>query len=123
MKQDLGTYHLEVRFSNGEGYRETWTTGFRYFDETGGFSRLDVDRIEAPRESEQELIDAMVYMHTKGNYACDCNRKLFLAYARGENAPLDVKCGDELKLESLVMIRPDQTREMILDNQGEDNVE
>ena len=38
-------------------------------------------------------LDSAEYMWHDGNYACDCNRALFLARARGEDEP-NVKCSD-----------------------------
>lgn len=41
-------------------------------------------------------IDAAEYMFLKGNYACDCNRSMFLAQA-GHDV-IEMNCGDEISL-------------------------
>ena len=35
-----------------------------------------------------------LYVWEDGNYACDCNRALLFAWARGEEAPVEHPCGD-----------------------------
>ena len=35
------------------------------------------------------------FIWEEGNYACDCNRELFFAWAAGEDDDLDGLCGDE----------------------------
>jgi len=39
------------------------------------------------------------YMFTEGNYACDCNRSLFLMRAYGVNIE-ELNCGDEITMEN-----------------------
>jgi len=51
---------------------------------------------------EDELIDSLVFMWEDGNYACDCNRSLFL-YEWDESRELKCNSGsNEIKLVSLV---------------------
>lgn len=58
----------------------------------------------------------MRYMFTEGNYACDCNRRMFLDQAAQkyleteedeEDGEDPYPCGQTLILESLTVIRPD----------------
>lgn len=35
------------------------------------------------------------FLWSEGNYACDCNRSLFFARAKGLDDPEDNQCGDE----------------------------
>jgi hypothetical protein len=47
--------------------------------------------------------DGAWYVWIEGNYACDCNRRLFMARALGEPEPdhETLKCGDTIVLEEL----------------------
>ena len=42
--------------------------------------------------------DSAVFMFTTGNYACDCNRSLFIRAEYGENVMPELDCGDEIEL-------------------------
>ena len=39
-----------------------------------------------------------VYMFTEGNYACDCNKSIFIRREYGENAIPLMECGHQIKL-------------------------
>jgi len=48
----------------------------------------------APLEKEEKL---STWIWEEGNYACDCNRRLFFGYAIGEDYDdIDHPCGDSL---------------------------
>ena len=42
--------------------------------------------------------DAAIWMFTEGNYACDCNRSLFIQQEFGEDAIPELPCGDTIEL-------------------------
>lgn len=52
--------------------------------------RDDYDNTGSDMFSAEECIE---YMWSEGNYACDCNRELFFAAAKGLPEP-DYRCGD-----------------------------
>ena len=49
-------------------------------------------------EIENYPEDAAIWMFTEGNYACDCNRSLFIRQQFGEDSIPELKCGDEIEL-------------------------
>ena len=42
--------------------------------------------------------DSAIWMFTEGNYACDCNRSLFIQQQFGEDAIPELPCGDTIEL-------------------------
>ena len=42
--------------------------------------------------------DAAIWMFTEGNYACDCNRSLFIRQQFGDNSIPELPCGDQIEL-------------------------
>ena len=106
-RKDLGTYWLRVEFSDGRGFLQEWNTGARYMRQTDDFCPLGAERIPSHYTDEQDLLDRMEFMYTKGNYACDCNRLAFIAVAQREEPPEDIPCAHTLKLSRLTAIRPD----------------
>jgi hypothetical protein len=68
-------------------------------------------------EPEEGVADAVLYMYTEGNYACDCNRSLFLGrhceeppeFPPDEDDPNDdcLPCGKTIGLVSLVFVASD----------------
>ena len=44
------------------------------------------------------LAESAEYMFTEGNYACDCNRSLFIRRQYGEGSLPELKCGYEIEL-------------------------
>ena len=38
------------------------------------------------------------WMFTEGNYACDCNRSLFIRRQHGKTAMPELKCGEQIEL-------------------------
>lgn len=111
--KDLGTYHVKVQFTNGDGFIYTYNTGLRYTNGTDGISPLSASLIKPTWPSEDELLRSMVFMFTGGNYSCDCNRLNFLddAHQRPRKAGND--CGDTLVLQRLTAIRPDASEVVI----------
>ena len=39
-----------------------------------------------------------IFMFTKGNYSCDCNKSLFIREEYGEDVIPELSCGDEIEL-------------------------
>jgi hypothetical protein len=113
MKKDLGTYWLRVEFDDGRGYLEKWETGRRYVGGSINWKRLDAKAIEPSWENEQELFETMEYQYVEGNYACDCNKLLFLARANQQDEPEHIPCGDTLMLFRLTAIRPDGSEQTL----------
>ena len=64
--------------------------GMKLLDTVTG---LTVEVPESVACADQE--DGGQFMWTEGNYACDCNRALFHARARGVPEPSNPPCGDE----------------------------
>lgn len=111
--KDLGTYHVRVQFTNGDGFIYTYNTGLRYTNGTHGISPLSASLIKPTWSSEDQLLSNMVFMFTLGNYSCDCNCLDFLddAHQRPRKAGND--CGDTLVLQRLTAIRPDASEVVI----------
>lgn len=111
MAKDLGNYHVEVITSHG-GFIYRWDTGGRFtLKGADGINSLDAFWSPPGWEDEADLVRAIIFMFTEGNYSCDCNLGSFLDRAR--DIEVDHKCGDEIKLVSLTLIKPDATREVI----------
>ena len=117
MRKDLGTYYVKVEFRNERGFYDRYQTGHRYTLGTEEQSPINADLIRPAWSSEDELIDSIVYMYTKGNYSCDCNRSLFIARAYQEDEPNNVNCGHTIELERLTLIRPDASELVIFDGE------
>lgn len=118
MNKDLGTYHVAVEFHNARGYIQEWTTSMRFPKSNDGFcpiSQLE-NPILPPWEDEEDLINTIIFQYTENNYDCDCNRKLFIARAYGEDE-LDEDCGLSIQLKKLTLIRPDNSREVIWEDE------
>jgi len=105
--KDLGTYHVKVTFQDGRGYIYTWRTARRYTKGTANVSPLDAEIIPPPFENEQQVLEAILYNFTEGNYSCDCNRLNFLEDAHQQSRTEDPACGNTIKLSSLLVITPD----------------
>lgn len=105
MGRDLGTYWVRVEFWDGRGFLYEWSTSARYCMGTDGIKPLDAQRISPAWEDEQDVIDSIHYIFTEGNYACDCNRSLFLARAH-QQYDTDMECGETLRLKKLSVIGP-----------------
>lgn len=115
MGKDLGTYHVKVELKNERGFYDKWKTGHRYTMGTEEQSPLNAALIRPTWDSEQDLIDSVVYMYTEGNYSCDCNLRLFIARAHQEDEPEYIACGDTIELERLTLIRPDASELVIFE--------
>jgi hypothetical protein len=56
---------------------------------------------ERAGDTEEEAA-GIEFMWTEGNYACDCNRRLFIARELGEPEPaVDAPCGHSIVLEKI----------------------
>lgn len=113
--KDLGTYYTRVEFEGGDGFIYQWNTGGRYTNGMGSCSPLNAQRINPNWENEEDLAGTMLFIFTEGNYACDCNRRIFLDQAHQIERPddFDPPCGDEIKLQRLTMIRPDGSEKIL----------
>lgn len=49
-------------------------------------------------EIENYPAESAVWMFTEGNYACDCNRSLFIREQFGKNAIPELSCGNTIEL-------------------------
>lgn len=90
------------------------SAGYTYKGETsiGNFSDEWGD---LEYEDEDELVSVIEFSFTEGNYSCDCNRRLFVLRAKGEDPDvMSSECGDSIKLTKLTLIRPDKTEINIL---------
>jgi len=113
MTKDLGTYHLKVELVDGRGWIETWNTGWRYTQGTDGYRPLDATPIPPTYEDEKAIFFNMMWMYIDGNYSCDCNKALFLAYSQQQDPPWNTPCGDTMTLKRLTAIRPDRTEKVL----------
>jgi hypothetical protein len=104
--KDLGTYHVRVELEDGRGWIQEWTTGRRFVGGSDSWHPLDASSIPPQWSTEDEVISAITGMFFDGNYACDCNKKLFLAYSKGKKDVVTI-CGDTLKIKMLSVICPD----------------
>lgn len=113
MGVDLGTYHIEVKYIGHEPIIMRWDTGARYTGGSRDVSAGSAFRIEPAWENEADLMSSMVYSHTEGNYACDCNRQQFLDEAAQKFDADGRDCGDEIEREQLTIIRPNGSRRVV----------
>lgn len=104
---DLGTYHLRVELKDGRGWIDKWSTNARYTNGSAEHSPLTASRIGCIYTHEQDLFDNMIYMYTKGNYSCDCNKTLSWCRSQQLEEPSETRCGDTMELKQLTAIRPD----------------
>ena len=104
--RDLGTYHLRVVFTDGRGYIERWDTGMRFTGGTTWVSPLNATPMKPVWESEEDLVNTILFAYLDGNSSCECNRLDNIARANGEDDP-DNECGETLELASLTIIGPD----------------
>ena len=111
---DLGTYHVRVSFTDGSGFISMWGTGRRYTSGTRDTHPLDASPIAPPWESERDLISTILYGFTEGNYACDCNRIMFIRQAEHDDNDAFIPCGHTMVLARLTLIRPDGTEKVLL---------
>jgi len=119
MKADLGTYHLKVEFHNARGYIARWNTGARFCRGNETISPIDADVIPPIYEDEETLLECMVYSYTEGNYSCDCNRALMIAWAYQEDEPKDQPCTEDIKLKRLTVMRPDGSEKVLFEKEKE----
>jgi hypothetical protein len=114
MGKDLGTYHVRVELADGRGFIMKWETSARYFGERGGLFKLDATPIPPSFNDEAEVLQAMTYQFTDGNYGCDCNLFSFLSRTH-DLEDQDHECGDTLELKRLTAIRPDRSEVVLVD--------
>lgn len=112
-ERDLGTYHVKVYTDRGSFVME-WNTGGRF---AGGGSAgcwpIESAWIGPIYEDESDLSNSIEFMFTEGNYGCDCNMGNFIARAYQKEDP-DMECGDTIKLQKLILVRPDGTEKTLL---------
>lgn len=108
--KDLGTYHVIAKYAGGRGFILRWDTGgrFRFSGSDQPVSALDAEYIGPPWESEEDVLHAIRYQFTEGNYSCRCNVMVFIDRASGR-MPGDYLCEDMVPA-SLVVVRPDGSR-------------
>ena len=71
------------------------------FGEANGRNMLEVKTVKNEKSEnfgKDYPADSAEWMFTEGNYACDCNRSLFIRRQYGEDAMPELKCGDEIEL-------------------------
>jgi len=115
MGKDLGTYYVQVELKDGRGFIERWNTGGEYWYSRNKTSPLNAQYILPRYTDENDLIDKIIYMFTEGNYACDCNLNHFLDDA-AQLPRREVKCGDEILIKKLTIIRPDESKQVIYED-------
>ena len=67
------------------------------------FDPARAEPVDVIDEIDPESADNQDFMWTEGNYACDCNKRLFIARARKEKEPELNPCGDSIRLERLAV--------------------
>lgn len=112
MGKDLGTYHIVVEYYNARGFIYKWETGTRFTKGSDRISPISAQEIPPCWETEEDLVESMIYQFVEGNYACDCNAMMFIAEAYQEES-VDFECGETLQLERLTLLRPDGSTEVI----------
>jgi hypothetical protein len=60
-------------------------------------------RVEHREDLNEEYIDSQEYMWTEGNFSCDCNKRLCMLRALGEDDTDAGPCGDTIVLERLTV--------------------
>jgi len=106
MGKDLGTYHVKVELEDGRGFIQSWRTGRRFAGGTESWSPIDAQPILPAFDSEEELIKSIVYYYTDGNGGSDGNLSLFLGYAYPQEDIEELECGDTLRVQSMIVVRP-----------------
>jgi len=113
MGKDLGTYHVRVEYENGKGHIDMWNTGVRFIYGGEYHHPLTAKVIQPTWENEVGLLKSILFIYTKGNYSCDCNRRIMCAQAEQKPEPGDNPCGNEFTLKRLTVIRPDLTETIL----------
>lgn len=116
MAKDLGTYHARVELDDGRGWIQEFNTGCRYTNGKGGWFPLDATPIGPTYDDEADVLNGIEYLFMEGNYACDCNKALFLEYAQQKDGADNHPCGDTLKIRRLTAIRPDRSEVVLFDS-------
>lgn len=108
---DLGTYHVRVKFQDSSGFVMEWSTSGRFVPGgTGAWTPLASKWIAPLYDSEEDLIQGILFQFSENNYSCDCNRKLFCAYANQLERPdHNDECTETLRIREFSIIRPDGT--------------
>jgi hypothetical protein len=119
MGKDLGTYYLRVELENGDGWIERWRTGHRFTLGTYSTSPLNAEIIPPTWENEEDLFHCMEYMFMEGNYSCDCNKVLFLAWAHQQPEPKEPPCGENMPIKRMTAIKPDASEVVIFEAKEE----
>lgn len=112
MGKDIGTYHVRVELEDGRGWIQTYNTGARYTHCRDLFSPLTAYRMKPIWDSEENLINCIVFHFIENNGSCDCNKKQALAAANQEDE-YDEECGDTMPIKRLTLIRPDGEEKVI----------
>lgn len=116
--RDLGTYHVRVTYAGGWGGHITrWDTCQRFGEGSGNDHPLSALLISPTWDSEEDLLETILYMYLEGNYACDCNKRLSLARARQDLAleerfgedPESNPCGHAIPILRIEFMRPNET--------------
>ena len=114
--RDLGTYHVIVDLGGARSFVKRWNTSGRFTGVgTEDLSPWPSDALlwsPPVYESEEAMVESIIFMFIEGNYSCDCNLLAFAARARGEEPPV-VPCGESVDLLRLTLVRPDGTRSVI----------
>lgn len=116
MGKDLGTYHVRIELKDGRGWISTWDTGHRYTHGSNDCTKLTALLIPPTWSSEEEVLKCMRYVYTEGNFACDCNKALCLAWAHQQPEPKDNPCGDTMVIKRLTAIRPDASEVVLFED-------
>lgn len=113
---DLGTYHVKVFLNDGRGFLEKWDTGGWYGGGSGDIAPLNARRFCSPYSDEADLIYRIVYQFTEGSSSCECSLKGQLdKAARCYDSQRSYGCGDDLRVQKLILVRPDSSEIKIFD--------
>lgn len=113
MGRDLGTYFIRWTLYDGRGVNTEINTGYRFALRCGSTSPLYASPITPVYESEEDLVETVVYLFQHGGWSCDCNRERDLARAYQQPEPEDehgkeglCKGGPKLVIKKLEILNP-----------------
>ena len=99
----LGEYRVRVKVADGREYTHVWPSG---------------------ADSEEKQVKEILQSYTGGSFSCDCIRKIFLGIAAGIHKGLpseSYSCGNTIVLDTITLLCPDGTEEVIYDRSNEGN--
>lgn len=111
--KDLGTYFVKWTLYDGRGVITEYHTGYGFTLGRGNSHPIEAFSIPPTWESEESLIETILFQFKHNNWSCDCNRELDLAHAYQQPEPEDepgkenvCKGGPRLRIKRFEILNP-----------------